>query len=219
MEWLDSRPLAWLAVVCVTAVATRWSLSDRPRGRWWLATIFRWLGMTLLVVSLCRPVLECLSSRQHVIHLVDASESQELAAVRERLDGLGRMATASPTSLRSETFLFGAGVRAGSPGELLACVDSWTAGIPDSAFRGRTQMAGAMQTARHAFLHGAAKELVLHSDGMDTEDSLAGAVAALEAEGGGVSGEVPWRGWCAMRQLWLPLRRQRRRRFSGRPYA
>src|SRR6188474_1898390 len=75
------RPLFWIvAIAIVLAVATRFSLVDRPPLLRWLSLGLRVAAILLLILALCRPFAPDLNDQLHVNFLVDVSESVDLDA-------------------------------------------------------------------------------------------------------------------------------------------
>ncbi len=89
-ELVTYKPLLWLAAAGLVAAAAIWSLVDRPRLLFWLATTFRAVAIVLLVIALCRPYAAEESDQLHVNFLVDISQSVDLEGAREALEQIDR---------------------------------------------------------------------------------------------------------------------------------
>jgi Ca-activated chloride channel homolog len=183
-EFVSLRPLVWLAVVAVLAVALRYSLADRPRWLHWTSAGLSALAVTCLVLALCRPYLATPSLDLHVNFLVDVSQSVDLKQARKSLatvDGWVRGLRADDSW---SLFAVGRGIRQfRSTDALRELIDRWQSGATDDEFRSATRLAKALLDTRLAFPAGKARRAVLLTDGQETDDDIGTVLRQLSDEG------------------------------------
>ena len=177
------QPLIWLRALVVLVLGFVWSLVDRPLGLRLASLICRAIGVALLVVALCRPVIFDESEDAHVLFLLDVSESVELGKAQEAVADIdAAIARLKPTDSHA-VFAVGNGVRPlDDPAALRSLLEQWQGGIADDAFRSATRLSEALLATRLEFPAGKARRVVLISDGQETHQDVAEALETLAEE-------------------------------------
>ena len=183
MELTFYQPLLWLSVLILLGAGYYLSLVDRP-GKLKLASfLLRVLGVMLLVLSLCRPVVSIDSKDVHVVYILDVSESVDLKAARESVNTIQQGIESLSSGDSHSLFLVGNGVRSFEEtremGELL---DKWMDGIADDAFRSASRLADAFLATRLSFPAGKARRIAVFTDGHETHKKLDDAIETLSKE-------------------------------------
>lgn len=183
MEFTFYGPLLWLLAIIALVAGYRLTLVDRP-ARWKRASfLLRVVGVILLVLSMCRPVVRIENKDVHVIFLVDVSESMDLEAVRARLADVEAGIDALGTGDSHDLFAFADGVRRfASPGKLTDVLAQWSDGIADDQFRSGSRLGEAMLSTRLSFPAEKARRIAVFSDGKETHRGLDEVVALLRKE-------------------------------------
>ncbi len=183
-ELVTYKPLLWLAAAGLVAAAAIWSLVDRPRLLFWLATTFRAVAIVLLVIALCRPYAAEESDQLHVNFLVDISQSVDLEGAREALGQIDRWTESLRPDDTWHLFTMGRDLRQFESTVMLrAELDAWRQGVADDAQRSATRISKALLGARLTFPAGKAHRLVLLSDGQATDGPIEEVLTQLDDEG------------------------------------
>ncbi len=183
MTFTTFTPLLWLLPLLIVAGLAWWrSLVDRPPGLKLASFALRVLGIVLLALALCQPFMQDESDDAHVVFVVDVSQSVELKAALEALkpieEGVKQLRAGDSFTL----YAMAKGVREQTPAEMRALLEGWLKGLADDAFRSESRIGDALLSARLAFPAGKGKRLILFSDGVETDGSVAEALAQLRRE-------------------------------------
>ncbi len=183
LEFVSLRPLAWLAIVVVLAVAMRYSLADRPRLLQWASNALSLLAVVALVLALCRPYRGTETNDLHVNFLVDVSQSVDLKGASESLATIDAWIKGLRPGDSWSLFAVGRGVRQFElTGELRKVLDQWRMGVADDEFRSATRLAKGLLDTRLAFPAGKVRQAVLLTDGQETDDDIAAVLRQLAEE-------------------------------------
>ncbi|MCC6493178.1 MAG: VWA domain-containing protein [Pirellulales bacterium] len=184
IDLVSLRPLGWLAVVALLALAMRYSLVDRPRLWHWSAFGLRIVAIVLLVLALCQPFLGDESQDLHAIFLVDVSQSVDLAHLPAAVEQVDQWTKSLGAGDSWSLFAVGKGVREfESVDGLREMVKKWQSGLADDEFRSATRLAEAMLSTRAAFPAGKARRFVLATDGQETDGELDRVLEQIAREG------------------------------------
>lgn len=177
------QPLLWLLAVPLLLIGYRLSLVDRP-GKLKLASfLLRVLGVILLVLAMCRPVVTQNADQTHVVFLLDVSESVDLAAARDATSHITSSIETLETGDSWSLLAVGNGVRTFETSkDLDAMLENWSNGVADDRFRSDSLLAGALLSARMRFPAGKARRIALFTDGKDTGGAVDEAIALLRRE-------------------------------------
>ncbi len=85
MDLISYKPLWWMLVLPVLGMVCRTSLVERSRLLKLGSFLLRCAAVVLLVTALCRPFLLRSKNSFHLIHLLDVSESVDLASAEGAL--------------------------------------------------------------------------------------------------------------------------------------
>lgn len=184
MEFISLVPLWWLLPLFVlVGAAYRRTLSDRPKRWRRLSFAFRTIALLCVILALCGPYLNKPSKAIHVAHLVDVSESVDLAECVATLEQVIEFNAGLGAGDSTELFIFADGARQMDPAEALKMLEAWRDTLPDDRFRRETRLAEALRSARLGFPAGKARRVVLYSDGVPTTGPAANELKRLEREG------------------------------------
>ncbi|MEN6556995.1 MAG: VWA domain-containing protein, partial [Thermoguttaceae bacterium] len=184
LEFVSLRPLAWLVMVALLAIAARYSLADRPRLLLWTSTLLSAIAVLCLIVALCRPYRTTQSDARHVNFLVDVSQSIDLKQARSSLEEVDRWIKQLRAGDSWALFAVGRGVRPFETTDLLRkTLDQWRETGSDDEFRSATQLAAGLLATRAAFPAGKIRQAVLLTDGQETDDDLGAALRQMRDEG------------------------------------
>ena len=183
MELMSYRPLIWLGVIAVLAIALRFSLVDQPAWKRFASFALRAMGLLLLILALCRPFWAERSDDLHVVFLVDVSQSVNLQAAASAVDEIDQ-AIGKLESGDSWTLLAVAnGVKQlETTTELKQLLDEWQQNIADDQFRSASRLCDSLLDARLAFPAGKARRAVCYSDGQETHGEIDAALRQLREE-------------------------------------
>ncbi|MEM7384725.1 MAG: VWA domain-containing protein, partial [Verrucomicrobiota bacterium] len=182
------QPLFWLLVILVLGIGFALSLVDRPARLKWASFLFRILGIVLLVLALCRPVVKRDSEDLHVVYLLDVSESVDLGKAAASVETIETSIKALKPGDSHTLFAVGNGLRSMEPAELKTTLESWESGIGDDRFRSESRLGEALLSSRLSFPAGKSKRVVLITDGQETQGALTDALRILKEE----AVEVQW---------------------------
>ena len=147
------------------------------------AFLCRALAVALLVLTLCRPFILRETEGLHVIFLVDASESVDLASAREALDEVDAAIETLKASDSYSVGMFGSEVRFFEDVEALrSALRAWEEGVPDADYRSESRLADGLLASRLRFPAAKSRRIVLFSDGQETHRSVAQALDTLTKE-------------------------------------
>jgi len=182
MNFMVYRPLFWLLLLLPLLLVFIFSLVNRP-ARWkWAAFLLRGLGILLLILALCRPFLNRWTERQHVIFLVDVSESVDLAEVKKAHKEIRDMVTDLRPGDSYETYCFADQLRELKLDEFPGEIARWEKGFGDEEFRKESKLGGALNAIRLLFPADRIKRVVIFSDGLATDKNLNDSLASLSAD-------------------------------------
>ncbi|MEZ5324359.1 MAG: VWA domain-containing protein [Verrucomicrobiales bacterium] len=183
MQLTFFQPLLWLLAIPLLIVGYRLSLVDRPGKLKLISFLLRLLGVALLVLAMCRPVVTRDAEHTHVVFLLDVSESVDLKAAREATSRITESIEALATGDSWSLLAVGNGVRAFETAkDLDAMLESWSKGVADDRFRSGSQLADALLSARMRFPAGKARRVALFTDGKDTGGAIEEAIELLRKE-------------------------------------
>lgn len=182
MTFTTFTPLLWLLLLLVAGAAYWRSLVDRPTGLKAGSFALRVLGVVLLALALCQPFVQDESEDAHVVFVMDVSQSVELKAALDAMtpieEGVKQLRAGDSFTL----YAMAKGVREKTPVEMRSLLEGWINGLADDAFRSESRIGDGLLSARLAFPAGKAKRLVLFSDGVETDGSVAEALEQLRSE-------------------------------------
>lgn len=169
---LEPRALALLGVLPLVLWTWSWSLANLSRLRLTVSTGMRMLGIAAVVVGLARPVTRSDATRVSTIFVVDVSDSMSdkaLSAAAARVEAARRqqqdhdvqLVTFAKTARRVE-------LKAGQKAEIARHEDG-----------SATHMESALSLALALFPPNHLKQIVLVSDGVETEGDAIGAARFL----------------------------------------
>ena len=162
----------------------RASLVDQEGAKKLLSLICRSLAFVAIVIALCRPHWQQESSSQHVIYMVDGSQSIEPEALVKVPDWIEQNRTELLSgSDSSEVVLFANTVRQTDLESVREFAQQAVSGTSESGFRAASRLSEALKAVRFFFPSEKAKRLVILSDGVETSAGVDDALEALEAEG------------------------------------
>jgi Ca-activated chloride channel homolog len=184
LEFVSLRPLGWLAVVAVLAIAVRYSLADRPRLLHWASAGLSASAVVCLALALCRPYLATQCSELHVNFLVDVSQSVDLKRASESLSTVDAWIKGLRSGDSWSLFAVGRGVRQfDSTDDLRKVLEQWQTGVGDDEFRSATRLAKGLLATRLAFPSGKVRQAVLLTDGQETDDDIEAVLRQVAEEG------------------------------------
>ena len=175
-------PLWWLLSLLVLAGGFWFTLVDRPKRLMTASFLLRCLAVILLVLALCRPGWMKDADDAHVVFLVDVSQSVDPTASRKAVDEVNSAVTSLRSGDSHSVFSFANGVRLRKTEDLAKELDTWSKGIADDQFRSASRLADAVLSTRLAFPAGKSRRLVLLTDGLETDGSIAAAMETLRRE-------------------------------------
>ncbi|MDF1751325.1 MAG: VWA domain-containing protein [Verrucomicrobiales bacterium] len=183
MDFTTYKPLLWLVVLLGLGAGMWFSLVDRPTKLKWWSFALRALGIILLALALCRPYTKTESDSVHVVFLVDVSESVDLEAATESLTLIDQSIKELKAGDSWSLFAVADGVRPyESVEELRVLLTKWQNGIADDDYRSQSRLADAVLNSRLAFPSGKSRRIVLLSDGQETGNQTADALATVSEE-------------------------------------
>ena len=160
----------------------RRSLVDHSRGLKLASFLLRLLAFGALVVALCRPYWPQANDRQHVIYLVDGSQSISPDSILQAQDWIQQSQESLRSSDTSQAFLFADGLQPLAPSALAEFAQQAQQGTTESDFRSGTRLAEALKAVRLVFPADGAKRLIVLSDGVATGAPVAPSLALLAQE-------------------------------------
>ena len=159
------------------------SLVDQDRRMMRLSLLCRILAFTALVVALCRPYWPQESKDQHVIYLVDGSQSIDPTALSKVPDWIRESQSTLHGNDTSEIILFAGSVRQVSLEELEEFSELVKTGTTEGEFRAASCIAESMAAIRFFYPSDKGKRLVVLSDGVETGAAVEDTLTTLEQEG------------------------------------
>jgi len=183
MEFISLKPLFWLGALAALFVVLRYSLVDRPRLRMLSSFALRSLSIVLLILAMCRPFVGIENDQQHIVFLVDVSESIDISSAKEAVGDIEKGISELKSDDSWSLFAIGSEIRPiETPALLLEMLDKWDEGIRDDIFRSKSAIAKAILTSRLSFPAGKARRIVIYSDGEETEGDLEKALRIVNDE-------------------------------------
>jgi uncharacterized membrane protein len=183
MHLVDYRPLWLLLVLVPVAWALARSLVDRRRWLLYASQALTALAIVLTTLALCRPYVDRSSQRVHVAFVVDVSASVDQQAAQRSVDQVREWIDQLGPGDGWDLYAVGDGCRRTTPGALPEQLAQWRDTAGDDAFVSHSRLADALLTARLDMPAGAARRVVVFSDGRETDGDLASAIAAMRREG------------------------------------
>lgn len=173
MDWMSFSPLWGLLLLAPWAWAIRTTLVDRPRLMWWLAIAMRFGAMLFLLMALCRPFGHGQTENRHRNYLVDISASVSLEEMEEVVASIEADIEAMAAGDSWSLFTFGNHLSPTDPEKLRQLLREWKDIGSDETLRSATKLESALSTARLAYPANKAREMVVVSDGKNTDDLAA----------------------------------------------
>ena len=183
MDVVTYRPLVWLLLVALLVPFFVRGLVERPRWIKLAAFLLRCAALALIVLAMCRPFASRKRHALHVIHLLDVSESVDLAGCEQALERIQALNGSLRPLDSSALFVFADSVRKAEPDSLKKELREWREGVSDHVFRKASRIAESLEAVRMTFPSDKGKRIVLHSDGHDTGEGLRKMIARLRQEG------------------------------------
>jgi len=183
VELISLRPLWFLLLIPVLLIAYRYSLVDAKPWKRISSLALRVLGLTCLVIAICRPFLLTQTKELHVNFLVDVSQSVDIESATQSLSEIETSIEQLKTSDSWSLYAIANGTKKfESAGELRDWLNSWKESGADDAFRSATRIGDSLLKTRMDFPTGKVKRVVLYSDGQETESTLSDSIRQLRDE-------------------------------------
>jgi len=160
----------------------KFSLVERKSIWKHLAFGMRLLGIILILLAVCRPLMNRWISQCHIIFLLDVSESVDLKTSLKGLKNIRNKISQLRGGDSFQLFLFGSKLLEINPQAAEKKLNKWITNIPDASFRKQTKVVESINSTRMFFPENKSKRIILYSDGIETGRSLNGLRKKLNQE-------------------------------------
>ncbi len=183
MELINLQSLLWLLFLVAMLLGLKYSLVNRPVLLKWLSFICRIAAIILLAIALCRPYIVSSGNNQHVVAILDVSESVDIDAAIDRLNDIRQLQSSLTTSDKFTLFLSGSRLKqVESIDEAENVLNKWKETISDSDLRSESCLGELLLAGRYAFDADKVRKMVLYSDGVTTGGNISEVLSTLEKE-------------------------------------
>ena len=183
MDFTDFSPLLGLLILIPMILGYHKSLVERPFNKKVLSFVCRVGAIALLLLALCHPYTSSERTAKHSVFLLDVSESIDLNAALNALDSIEEQIEQMDTEDSYSLYAFGKELKQFELKELKEKLNLWNKSVSDDKFRNETFIHTSLMTSRLAFPSNKIKELVLFSDGIETDIGIDQALKVLAKEG------------------------------------